>query len=73
MEKPFFEGVKKVHLIEVEHRVFAYSEDTHDLCLASELADLRSGYANPRCCLWHNDLVRSDGSAVKRKEKQTIG
>ena len=27
-------------------KVFAYSEDTHSLRLASELADLRSGYVN---------------------------
>ena len=42
-------------------RVFAYGEDTHALCLASELADLRAGYANPsfarRAKHWARDEV----------------
>ena len=41
--------------------------------LVSELPDSLRSNATPRCCLRHNDLVRSDGSDAKRKEKQTIG
>ena len=38
--------------------ILAICEDTHPLRLTSKLVDLRVGYANPRCCLWHNDCVR---------------
>ena len=54
-------------------RVFAYGEDTHALRLASELADLRTGYANPSFARMGKTLGTGRSSATIKNRPSDDG
>ncbi len=54
-------------------RVFANGEDTHTLRLASELADLRAGYANPILAQWASAGFEATVRCQKKKTTARVG
>ena len=68
MNKPLTSGkVDAERQTERVARVFAYGEDTHTLRLASELADLRVGYANPILARWARAVFEATVRCQKKK------